>query len=90
MARAETGVVAGLLQRVVEITVDKEVDPLLQRDLVASDRPVHLGLLACVEAVDVDIGAVAGAQALTQHRFVGEGALHQGDVAHVTQRLRAG
>ncbi len=42
VAGAEAGVVAGLLECVVEVAVHEELDALFQRDFVATDRPIDL------------------------------------------------
>ncbi len=81
VAGAEPGVVARLFERVVEVSVDEELDAFFDRYLVAADGPVGLGLLAGVEPVDVDERAVAAAKSFTQHLLVGERPFEQGDVA---------
>ena len=66
VARAEPGVIARFLQRVVEISVDEELDALLEGDLIAADSLIGFGLLTGVEPVDVDVRAVAAAEPFPQ------------------------
>src|ERR1044072_7151476 len=90
MAGAEPRVVAGLLEGVVEISVNEELDSFFNRYLVTADRPVSLRFLTGVEPVDVDEHTVTVAEAFPQHVLVGERAFKEGDVAEREERLGSG
>ena len=91
MTRPVLGIIPALLVHVVEVAVHEEADPAVcARELVRAHGPVHLRLLAAVEAVDVDEGAVAAAEAGAQVGLGGEGALHELDVAEVLKFAGAG
>ena len=87
MSGAVLGFVAALLVHEVQVAVHEEADAFFDRELVAAHRPVHLRLLAAVEAVDVDKGTVAAAEAVPQVALGGKGALYELDVAQRYQFL---
>src|SRR3984893_11817996 len=86
---AKSGIVARLLERVVQISVDKELDAFLDGNFVCADRPVDLRLFAGVEAIDIDVGAVAPPESFPKLGFVSERAFQNGDVAEREKLLRA-
>jgi len=75
VTRAKSGIVARLLQCIVQISVYEEFDPCFDGDLVAADSPIDLGLLTRVESIDVDVCPVATAKSFPQRGFIGEGSL---------------
>jgi hypothetical protein len=90
VAGAEPGVVARLLEGVVEVSVDEELDSFFDRDLISTDGPVGLRFLAGVESVDVDERPVAAAKAFAQYVLIGESPFEDGDVAERDKLLSPG
>jgi hypothetical protein len=72
VAGAERRVIARFLQRVVEVSVDEELDARLESDLIAADGPVGFGLLTGVEPIDVDERPVTPTEPLPQDVIIGE------------------
>src|SRR5215212_127954 len=72
VASAKPGVITRFLERVIEISVDEELDALLDGDLVTADSPVGFGLFAGVEPVDVDERPVTSTEPLAQDIVIGE------------------
>ncbi len=64
VARAEFGIIAGLLEAVVQISVNEELDPFFDGNLVAADGPIDLGLFTGIEPVDIDVSPIATAEIL--------------------------
>src|SRR6185312_14516864 len=87
MTGAESRVVSGFLEAIVQVSVNDEFAPFLEGNLVTADRPVHFGFLASVEPVDIDKCTVTTAESFPQDCFVGEGTFQNGHVIESEQVL---
>ena len=57
---------------IVQIPIYKEFDSAFESQLIGANCPEHLGLLASVEAVDVNEGVLAAAEAGAEGGLVGK------------------
>jgi hypothetical protein len=81
MTCLELRIIPTLLQHIVHVPVNKELDSLLECNLVGADGLVYLCFFACVKAVDVKECAVAATETFAESYFVAECAFYELEIS---------